>query len=94
MEYEVLVIDATETPVEKPKRNQKHFYSGKKKRAYNKNTSCNGKGKYKSDHVHMLISMPPSMSLSKFEQYINGKSSRKLFQDIELLRKRYWDQHL
>ncbi|WCR53231.1 MAG: hypothetical protein PG981_000253 [Wolbachia endosymbiont of Ctenocephalides orientis wCori] len=31
MEYEVLVIDATETPVERPKK-QKRFYSGKKKK--------------------------------------------------------------
>lgn len=27
-------------------------------------------------------------------QYIKGKSSRKLLQEFELLRKRYWGQHL
>ncbi|WP_250295852.1 IS5 family transposase [Wolbachia endosymbiont of Oedothorax gibbosus] len=32
VEYEVLVIDGTETPVERPKKKQKRFYSGKKKR--------------------------------------------------------------
>ncbi|MFP3015364.1 MAG: IS5 family transposase [Wolbachia sp.] len=32
VEYEVLVIDGTETPVERPKKKQKPFYSGKKKR--------------------------------------------------------------
>ncbi|WP_395462622.1 IS5 family transposase [Wolbachia endosymbiont of Cantharis cryptica] len=32
VEYEVLVIDGTETPVERPKKKQKCFYSGKKKR--------------------------------------------------------------
>lgn len=51
-------------------------------------------GNITPDHVHMLISMPPSMSLSKLVQYIKGKSSRKLFQEFELLRKRYWGQHL
>ena len=30
--YEVILIDATETPIERPKKNQKESYSGKKKR--------------------------------------------------------------
>ena len=30
IEYEVVVVDTTETPIEKPKRQQKHYYSGKK----------------------------------------------------------------
>jgi hypothetical protein len=30
MEYEVVLIDVTETPIERPKK--KHFYSGKKKK--------------------------------------------------------------
>ena len=51
-------------------------------------------GNITPDHVHMLISMPPSMALSKLVQYIKGKSSRKLFQEFELLRKRYRGQHL
>jgi putative transposase len=44
--------------------------------------------------VHLLISVPPSISLSKAIQYIKGKSSRKLLQEFESLRKRYWGQHL
>ncbi|MDD9331888.1 MAG: transposase, partial [Wolbachia sp.] len=35
---------------------------------------------------HMLISIYPSMELYKFVQYINGKSSHKLFQEFEYLR--------
>ena len=31
-EVETLIIDATEQPIEKPKRKQKSYYSGKKKR--------------------------------------------------------------
>ena len=46
------------------------------------------------DHVHLLLSIPPSISVSKAVQYIKGKSSRKLLQEYELLRKRYWGQHL
>ncbi|MDD9336427.1 MAG: transposase, partial [Wolbachia sp.] len=43
---------------------------------------------------HMLISMSPSMELSKLVQYIKGKSSHKLFQEFEYLRKRYFGQRL
>ncbi|MDD9331796.1 MAG: IS200/IS605 family transposase [Wolbachia sp.] len=43
---------------------------------------------------HMLVSMSPSMALSKLVQYINGKSSHKLFRKFKYLRKRYLVQHL
>ncbi len=51
-------------------------------------------GSVSPDHVHLLISMPPSISLSKMVQYIKGKSSRKLMQEFSHIRKRYWGQHL
>ncbi|MDD9332041.1 MAG: transposase, partial [Wolbachia sp.] len=43
---------------------------------------------------HMLISMSTSIELSKLVQYIKEKSSHKLFQKFEHLRKRYWVQNL
>ena len=46
------------------------------------------------DHIHLLLSIPPRLSLSKVVQYIKGKSSRKLMQEFEVLRKRYWGHHL
>jgi hypothetical protein len=30
-QIEIVVVDVTETPIEKPKKKQKHYYSGKKK---------------------------------------------------------------
>jgi hypothetical protein len=30
IEYEVIVVDTTETPIQRPKNNQRHYYSGKK----------------------------------------------------------------
>lgn len=51
-------------------------------------------GSLSPDHIHLLISVPPSIAVSKIVQYIKGKSSRKLLQEFELLRKRYWGQHL
>ena len=41
-----------------------------------------------------LLSIPPSISLSKIVQYVKGKSSRKLLQEFKVLHKRYWGQHL
>ena len=35
--------------------------------------------------------MSPSIALSKLVQYIKERSSQKLFQEFEQLRKRYWD---
>ena len=51
-------------------------------------------GSMSPDHMHLLISVSPSISLAKIIQYIKGKSSRKLLQEFEHLRKRYWGQHL
>ena|ERR1700722_12466645 len=51
-------------------------------------------GSMSPDHVHLLLSIPPSVSISKAVQYIKGKSSRKLLMGFEALRKRYWGQHL
>ena len=51
-------------------------------------------GSMSPDHVHLLVSVPPSISLSKLMQYIKGKSSRKLLMEFTHLKKRYWGQHL
>ena len=51
------------------------------------------KGHVSPDHVHLYVSAPPHMSVSRMVQYIKGKSSRKLQQEYPSLRKRYWGQH-
>ena len=51
-------------------------------------------GSISPDHIRLLISVPPSLSVSKIVQYIKRKSSRKMLQEFEHLRKRYWGQHL
>ena len=51
-------------------------------------------GSMSPDHVHLLLSVPPNVSLSKVLQYIKGKSGRKLLMEFEHLRKKYWGQHL
>jgi putative transposase len=47
-----------------------------------------------SDHVHIYVSIPPSLSVSKFVQFVKGATSRKLQMEFEGLRKRYWGQHV
>ena len=51
-------------------------------------------GNISKDHVHMLISCPPSMAPSKIVQYLKGRSSRLLQEEFPDLKKRYWGQHL
>ncbi|NGX44630.1 MAG: hypothetical protein K1060chlam3_00802 [Candidatus Anoxychlamydiales bacterium] len=38
IEYDIVLVDATETPIEGPKK-QKYFYSGKKEKIYYKNSN-------------------------------------------------------
>ncbi|MBQ7524112.1 MAG: IS200/IS605 family transposase [Alphaproteobacteria bacterium] len=45
-------------------------------------------------HAHMLISVPPHLSVSKVVQYIKGTSSIKLQGEFQELKKRYCGQHL
>ena len=52
------------------------------------------KGHVSQDHVHMLISYPPRLSISKIVQYLKGKSSRKILQEYTEMRKMFWGQHI
>ena len=52
------------------------------------------KGSVSSDHVHMLVSCPPNISVSEMMQYLKGRSSKKLQEEFPELKKRYWGQHL
>jgi len=51
-------------------------------------------GSINRDHVHMLIGIPPQLSVSRAVQCLKGKSSHRLLTEYQVLRKRYWGQHL
>jgi REP-associated tyrosine transposase len=51
-------------------------------------------GHISKDHVHLLVSMPPHLSVSKLVQYMKGYSSRKLLMENKDLNKQFWGQHL
>jgi len=46
------------------------------------------------DHVHLLVSSPPHISVSETMQKIKERSSRMLQQEFPHLGKRYWGQPL
>ena len=41
-----------------------------------------------------MVSMPPQLSVSKLVQYLKGKTSRKLLQEDQRLKKLFWGNHL
>jgi putative transposase len=51
-------------------------------------------GAVNRDPIHMLLSIPPSLSVSRAVQHLKGRSSHKLLSEFGILRKRYWGQHL
>ena len=51
-------------------------------------------GVVSSDHIHILISMNPSISFSRLVKFLKGKTSHQLQMEFPSLRKRYWGQHL
>lgn len=51
-------------------------------------------GSINRDHVHMLIGIPPHVSVSRAVQFLKGKGSHKLLSEFRKLKKRYWGQHL
>lgn len=51
-------------------------------------------GAINRDHVHLLLSIPLHLSVSRAVQYLKGKSSHKLLTEYQSLRKRYWGKHL
>ena len=45
------------------------------------------------DYVHMLVSIPPSLSVSQFVGYLKGKSSLMIFDRHANLKYRYGNRH-
>ena len=52
------------------------------------------KGHISKDHVHMFVSAPPHLAISKLVQYLKGKSSYKLMQENKQLSKEFWGRHV
>ena len=73
-----------------PKYRRKVFYNEKKEAIREIiRTLCQWKGveiiegEVCPDHIHLLLSIPPKMSVSGFMGYLKGKSSLMIFRDSE-----------
>jgi len=51
-------------------------------------------GHVSKDHVHLFVSIPPYISVSKLMQLIKGKTSRKLLMEFKELNKKFWGRHV
>ena len=45
------------------------------------------------DHIHMLVTIPPKMSVSKFMGVLKGKSSLMIFDQFANLKYKYGNRH-
>ena len=52
------------------------------------------KGHVAVDHVHLLVSVPPQVSVSKLMKRIKGRSSRRMQDEFAPLKKQFWGRHL
>jgi len=52
------------------------------------------KGHVSKDHVHLFVSIPPQLSVSKMVGRLKGKTSRKLLAEYRKLAKQFWGRHL
>lgn len=52
------------------------------------------KGHIATDHIHMLVSVPPQVSVSDLMQHLKGRSSRRMLQEFGELNRQFWGRHL
>ena len=51
-------------------------------------------GHIATDHLHLLVSVPPQVSVSDLMQRLKGRSSRLMLQEFGELRRQFWGKHL
>jgi putative transposase len=51
-------------------------------------------GHVSKDHVHLFVSIPPQVTISRLVQRLKGKTAYKLLHEYPHLRKKFWGRHL
>ena len=51
-------------------------------------------GVVSADHVHLLLSIPPKVAVSKLVQRLKGHSSHQMQRKFKTLKKQYWGQRM
>jgi putative transposase len=46
------------------------------------------------DHVHLLVSVPPTIAVSELMKRVKGRSSRRLLEEFGELSRQFWGRHL
>jgi putative transposase len=52
------------------------------------------KGHLSKDHEHLLVSIPPQVTISRLVQRLKGKTAYEMLQEFAPLRKHFWGRHL
>lgn len=52
------------------------------------------KGHVAKDHVHLFVSIPPQVTISRMIQWLKGKSSYKMLGEFPHLQKQFWGRHV
>ncbi|RYZ79221.1 MAG: IS200/IS605 family transposase [Proteobacteria bacterium] len=52
------------------------------------------KGHVAKDHVHLMVSIPPQVCISRLVQWLKGRSGHHLIHEFAHLKKMFWGRHL
>src|SRR5580693_8302712 len=52
------------------------------------------KGHVAKDHVHLFVSIPPQVTISRLLQWLKGKTAHQLMAEYPHLKKQFWGRHL
>ncbi len=52
------------------------------------------RGHISRDHVHLFVSYPPKLSISKIVQRMKGKTSRKMLMEFTEMKRHFWGRHI
>jgi putative transposase len=52
------------------------------------------KGYVAKEHVHLFLSIPPQVTISRLLQWLKGKTAHHLMAEFAHLKKRFWGRHL
>jgi putative transposase len=52
------------------------------------------KGHVAKDHVHLFLSIPPQVTISRLLQWLKGKTVPHLLAEFPHLKKQFWGRHL
>ena len=52
------------------------------------------KGHVSKDHVHLFVSIPPQVTISRLLQWLKGKTAHHLMAEFPHIKKQFWGRHL